>query len=218
MSKRADEHVQLPTHGAAVLPSVKVDSYNLEVEDEDGFVGDRASKTAFWEIVDKWRQTLKDLDEDPLGNKPSVEIGKKKLATLLNEGDPIAAGLVQSAVEEFAQQLAQVIRRFLRLKDWRDTECLVIGGGFRASRIGELAVARAGLLLKADGVPIDLELIRNDPDHAGLIGAVDAERLPGHSRRRRRRHQHSRRCGRAQSRQIQRPRQGARGALELVAA
>jgi len=171
MSKR-DEHVQLPTHGAAVLPSVKVDSYNLEVEDEEGFVGDRASKTAFWEIVDKWRQTLKDLDEDPLGNKASEDIGKKKLATLLNEGDPIAAGLVQSAVEEFAQQLAQVIRRFLRLKDWRDTECLVIGGGFRASRIGELAVARASLLLKADGVPIDLELIRNDPDHAGLIGAA----------------------------------------------
>jgi predicted NBD/HSP70 family sugar kinase len=153
-----------------VLPSVKVDSYNLEVEDDEGFLGDRASKTAFWEIVDKWRKTLKELGEDPLGDKPSEDIGKKKLATLLNAGDPTAAGLVQSAVEEFAQQLAQVIRRFLRLKDWRDTECLVIGGGFRAGRIGELAVGRAGLLLKAEGVPIDLELIRNDPDHAGLIG------------------------------------------------
>ena len=172
MPKKADDQVQLPTHGAAVLPSVKVDSYNLEVEDDEGFLGDRASKAAFWEIVDKWRKTLKELGEDPLGDKPSEDIGKKKLATLLNAGDPTAAGLVQSAVEEFAQQLAQVIRRFLRLKDWRDTECLVIGGGFRASRIGELAVGRAGLLLKAEGVPIDLELIRNDPDHAGLIGAA----------------------------------------------
>jgi predicted NBD/HSP70 family sugar kinase len=172
MPKKPDDQIQLPTHGAAVLPSVRVDSYNLEVEDDEGFIGDKASKAAFWEIVDKWRKTLKELGEDPLGNKPSEDIGKKKLATLLNEGDPTAAGLVQSAVEEFAQQLAQVIRRFLRLKDWRDTECLVIGGGFSAGRIGELAVGRAGLLLKSEGVPIDLELIRNDPDHAGLIGAA----------------------------------------------
>ncbi len=172
MAKKADDQFQLPTHGATVLPSVKVDSYNLEVEDDEGFVGDRASKAAFWQIVDKWRKTLKDLGEDPLGEKPSEDIGKKKLATLLHEGDPAAAGLVQSAVEEFAQQLAQVIRRFLRLKDWRETECLVIGGGFSASRVGELAVGRASLLLKADAVPVDLELIRNDPDHAGLLGAA----------------------------------------------
>src|SRR5262245_65009287 len=172
MPKKPDDQFQLPTHGAAVLPSVRVDSYNLELEDDEGFVGDRASKTAFWEIVDKWRKTLKELGEDPLGDKPSEDIGKKKLATLLHEGDPAAAGVVQSAVEEFAQELAQVIRRFLRRKDWRDTECLVIGGGFSAGRIGELAVARAGLLLKADGVRVDLELIRNDPDHAGLIRAA----------------------------------------------
>ena len=30
----------LPTHGAAVLPSVTVDSYNVEARDEDGFIGD----------------------------------------------------------------------------------------------------------------------------------------------------------------------------------
>ena len=62
---------------------------------------------------------------------------------MLSEGEPEAAALVQSAVEEFAQQLAQVIRRFLRQKAWRDTECIVIGGGFRGNRLGELAVARA---------------------------------------------------------------------------
>src|SRR5690242_18727741 len=36
MAKKADDQIQLPTHGAAVLPSVKVDSYNLEVTDEEG--------------------------------------------------------------------------------------------------------------------------------------------------------------------------------------
>ena len=59
---------------------------------------------------------LKEVDQDPLGKKPTDEVSKKKLAQMLTEGEPEAAALVQSAVEEFAQQLAQVIRRFLRLK------------------------------------------------------------------------------------------------------
>jgi predicted NBD/HSP70 family sugar kinase len=172
MAKSKGERTQLPTHGAAILPSVKVDSYNLEVEDEEGFLGDKANRGAFWEILDKWRKPLQEQDEDPLGAKPSDEIGKKKLAALLNEGEPEAAGLVQSAIEDFAQQLAHVIRRFLRLKAWRDTECIVIGGGFSGSRVGELAVGRTGLLLKADDIDVDLELIRRDPDEAGLLGAA----------------------------------------------
>lgn len=178
MPKPKDEKSQapkqgaLPTHGAAVLPSVRVDSYNLEVEDDEGFVGDRASKGAFWAIFDKWRDLLKENGEDPLGKKASEEVGKKKLTQLLVDGDPEAAATVHSAVEEFAQELAHVVRRFLRQKAWRDTECLVIGGGFSGNRLGELAVARAGLLLKADDIAIDLELIRNEPDEAGLIGAA----------------------------------------------
>jgi predicted NBD/HSP70 family sugar kinase len=47
-----------------------------------------------------------------------------------------------------------------------------MGGGFRESRIGELAIARADLILKADGIKVDLTLIRNDPDEAALIGSV----------------------------------------------
>ena len=31
-------------HGAKVLPSVEVDSYNLEIKDDEGFLGDRASR------------------------------------------------------------------------------------------------------------------------------------------------------------------------------
>ena len=70
------------------------------------------------------------------------------------------------------QELALVIRRFLKLKAWRDTERIVVGGGFRASRVGELAIGRAAVILKADKVPIDLVAIRHDPDEAGLIGAA----------------------------------------------
>jgi predicted NBD/HSP70 family sugar kinase len=177
MAKARDEQAQLPAHGAKVLPSVIVDSYNLEIEDEDGFVGDRASRGAFWDILDKWRKELQELGEDPFGARATEDIGKKKLAELLTKGEPEAAGLVQSAIEEFAQELARVIRHFLRLKAWRETECLVIGGGFSGSRLGELVVGRASLLLKADDINIDLEVIRHDPDEAGLLGA--AHLLPG---------------------------------------
>ena len=44
------------------------------------------------------------------------------------------------------------------------------GSGFRGSRIGELAIGRTTVLLK--GFEIDLQAIHNDPDEAGLIGAV----------------------------------------------
>ncbi|MGY3645790.1 hypothetical protein ACVWW2_001081 [Bradyrhizobium sp. LM4.3] len=46
----------IATHGAARLPSVDVDSLNIEMKDEDGFLGDRASKGAFREILDRWRK------------------------------------------------------------------------------------------------------------------------------------------------------------------
>src|SRR5665647_1433886 len=71
MAKQAVDQPQLPTHGAAILPSVTVDSYNLEIEDEDGFVGDKATKSAFSDLLDKWRQPLKEVGQDPLGSKPS---------------------------------------------------------------------------------------------------------------------------------------------------
>ena len=171
MAKAKDEQGQLPVHGGSVLPSVIVDSYKLEIEDDDGFLGDKANRSAFWEILDRLREPLKEAGEDPLGVRPSEEVGKKKLATLLAEGEPEAAGLVQSAIEGFAQQLAGVIRHFLRLKPWRETECLVIGGGFSGSRLGEIAVARAALLLKAGDIDVDLDVIRHDPDEAGLLGA-----------------------------------------------
>jgi hypothetical protein len=177
------QRAELPGHGAEVLPSVTVDSYNVEIEDEEGFIGDKASKGAFWDYVEKWRKPLKELGEDPFGDKTGEELGKKKLADVLANGDPEAASLVQSAIEDFAQQLAFVVRRFLRLKGWRDTECISVGGGFRASRVGELAVARAGLLLRAEDIEIDFVLIHNDPDEAGLIGAahlLPAWMLKGH--------------------------------------
>jgi len=159
-------------HGAKQLPSVDVDSYNLEIRDEEGFVGDRASRSAFNDIIEEWREPLRKLGADPLGDQPIEDVSKKKLDALLAEGDPEAGGLVHSAIEAFAKELERVIRRFLKTASWRDTQAIVIGGGFRQSRVGELAVGRTSVLLKSGGTDIDLELISNHPDEAGLIGAA----------------------------------------------
>jgi hypothetical protein len=172
------------THGAPELPRVTVDSYNLEMRDrEGGFLGDRASRRAFSEIVEDWRDRLRIVADDPLGNKPVEEISKRKLDELLLKGDPETAGLLHGAIEEFANELATVIRRFLRTKGWHDTERVAVGGGFRASRIGELAIGRASVLLKGSGIPIDLVPIHHHPDEGGLVGAahlVPRAALSGH--------------------------------------
>ena len=160
-------------HGAACLAAVEVDTYNAEMRDADGFLGDRASGRAFRAILQDERDRVRRVDEaDPLGDAPSSELRKKKLDKLLLSGDPVAAGVVLGAIEEFAQEFATVIRRFLRLKEWRGTQRIVVGGGLRASRIGELSVGRTAVLLKGTGHEVELQSIRHDPDKAGLIGCV----------------------------------------------
>jgi predicted NBD/HSP70 family sugar kinase len=159
-------------HGASRLPSVELDSYNIELKDDEGFIGDRASKGAFREIIDNWRKSVRKAGDDPFGKEPSDEISKKTLDDLLAKGDAEAAGIVQGAIEEFSQELALVIRRYLKTKGWKDTERIVVGGGFRSSRVGELVIGRTAVILKADKVPIEMVAVRNDPDEAGLIGAA----------------------------------------------
>jgi predicted NBD/HSP70 family sugar kinase len=159
-------------HGASRLPSVEVDSYNIELKDDEGFIGDRASKGAFRDIIENWRKPLRKAGDDPLGKAASEDIPKKDLDEMLAKGDPEAGGIVQGAIEDFSQELALVIRRYLKTKGWKDTERIVIGGGFRASRVGELVIGRTAVILKADKVAIELVPVRNDPDEAGLIGAA----------------------------------------------
>jgi len=159
-------------HGAGRLPSVEVDSFNLELKDEEGFLGDRASKGAFRKMFDKWRKPLRKTGKDPFGEVPSEKISKKALDDMLVGDDTEASAVVHSAIEEFAQELAYVTRRFLKTKAWADTECIVVGGGFRDSRLGELAIARTEIILRSEDFEIEMVPIRFDPDEAALIGAV----------------------------------------------
>jgi hypothetical protein len=173
--KMADDIVTttgIARHGATRLPSVDVDSFNIELKDEDGFLGDRASKGAFRAIFDKWRKPLRESDKDPFGDESSDEISKKKLDAILVGDDLEASAVLHSAIEEFAQELAYVTRKFLKTKAWDKTERIVVGGGFRDSRLGELAIARTQIILKDENLKVDLVPIRLHPDEAGLIGTL----------------------------------------------
>jgi hypothetical protein len=162
----------IAVHGASRLPSVEVDSFNIELKDEEGYLGDRASKGAFRDILEKWRKPLRRTGEDPFGKEPSENINKKVLDAMLVGDDTEASAVVHSAIEDFAQELAYVTRRFLKSKAWEKTERIVVGGGFRDSRLGELAIARTEIILKAEEYKIAMLPIRNHPDDAGLIGAL----------------------------------------------
>lgn len=172
MPDQAERTASQP-HGAERLPwGVRVDAYNAELRAGGGFLGDQASSGAFKAILDHWRAKLQDADEDPLGDTPTEAISRRQLDKLLVDGDLEAAGLVHGVVEEFAQSLAEVAGRLLAEDAWRGTERIVVGGGMRGSRVGELAMGRASMLLKGDGHEVDLVPIRHDPDEAGLIGGA----------------------------------------------
>src|ERR1700704_1659454 len=61
-------------HGATRLPSVVVDSFNIELKEDHVFLGDRASKGAFRKILDALREPLKKNGDDPLGSKSTESI------------------------------------------------------------------------------------------------------------------------------------------------
>ena len=170
-------------HGGKDLPSVIVESYNLEIRDQNGFIGDRASRTAFRAKLDDWRERMRKGGTDPLGDTPSEDLSKKQLDALMKGDDVMAAALVHGAVEDYAQELSKVIQRFQRTNGWKNIERIAAGGGFKESHIGELAIARADVLLKAEGLDIDVQPIHHHPDEAGLIGAahlLPAWMLAGH--------------------------------------
>jgi len=171
-----DKKPRLPAiiqHGWHVLPHVIVDAYNEELKDKDGFLGDRASKGAFRDILDKWRKAVAANGEDPFGDVPSYSLTKSQLDKYFAGDDPMAAALIHSAVEEFANELATVVTRFLQVEEWKDTQHIVIGGGLSGSHIGRLAIGRALILLKERDLEVEMSPITNHPDEAGLLGGIE---------------------------------------------
>ena len=84
----ADTAASLGRHGAATLPAVEVDSYNLELKDDEGFLGDRASRRAFHSTF--WKtgaSRCASSATDPFGDTPSDDLSRSKLDVVLKEGD-----------------------------------------------------------------------------------------------------------------------------------
>ncbi|GAB2508558.1 hypothetical protein [Lysobacter humi (ex Lee et al. 2017)] len=89
-------------HGGRRLHGVTVDHYGLAVRDAAGeFVGDRASETGFFRILDRIR-TRERTGPDPFGPARGPKTNKDALDRVLRGGDPDAAHLVHLAIEAYA--------------------------------------------------------------------------------------------------------------------
>lgn len=159
-------------HGADDLPTMTVASYNLELRNKDGFIGDRANKSAFRDSIETWRKRARKGGEDPLGELETDALSKKEIDRLLANQETEAATLLQAAVDDFAAELSSILMRYLEEDTWAGVERIAVGGGFRDSKAGLMAIARTQLLLKAEGKKVSLLPIAYHPDEAGLIGAV----------------------------------------------
>lgn len=159
-------------HGQWKLPAIEVTSYNLEVKGRYGFIGDQASGRAFRKRLQALARVAKGGQMEGEDSIPTPRTKKKHLDRILAEGAPIAGAVVHSAVEEFAQALAEVIARYLKQAAWRRVKRIVVGGGLSDSRVGELAIGRAAILLHGNGIRVDLVPIDHHPDEAGLMGGV----------------------------------------------
>ncbi len=160
------------THGGLKRPSVTINGYSLELHDGDGFVGDSVSRVAYSEMLDTWRKLYRRISGlDPLGTKPTRDISKKRLDELLRRNGK-AAAIISAASEDYAWQLARVVRRFLKHPSWQGVRRIVVGGGFQQSLVGELAIDRAAELLYQESGRVHLMTLRHHPDEGGLIGWV----------------------------------------------
>lgn len=157
-------------HGNKRINDFRVDCYSLALRDGEGFVGDRARSKAFQEILDHQRRKHRKAGADPLDPIPSSD--HHALDDILNNNEDEAASVVRAAVETFAGELADVVRRFLETDGWRGTQRIAVGGGLRENDVGEVAIYRASTLLSAGGHDVELRPIHNDADEAALIGAA----------------------------------------------
>jgi hypothetical protein len=168
----AVQTASLPSHGAAKLPGVRVDSYNLDPEHQGERLAAYTNKRALKMFVDKWRKLARRSGPDPFGKRDSFALTKKELDEGLNSENEAVRSVVHGAIEDFSRSLALLVQRFLVLRDWQRTECIVIGGGLPASQTGRLIVCRARALLHHAGIKVDMRPITADPHDAALLGSA----------------------------------------------
>ncbi|MDB5818634.1 MAG: glucokinase [Rhizobacter sp.] len=173
-------------HGLRDLPSLRIDSYSLELHDDGELIGDGASHTAFVAMLDEWRERLHAAGRDPFGEAPSDELSKARIDRAASSGQSPAADTVRLAVEDFSQRVAAVASTFLGQPEWQGVERIVIGGGFKQTEVGRQTIARVQRLLhetSGEREPVQLTALHHDADDGGLIGwahLAPPELLGGH--------------------------------------
>lgn len=160
-------------HAARRVPGLSIDSWNLRLPNPDGegFLGDRASHTAFYALLERARRTTR-TGGDPFRGRGDDGPDKDELDHVLLGGDVDAAHVVHMALEAWARELAYVTRCLLTLPEWQGVECVVVGGGMPQTVHGGLAVRRAQRILVQGRAGVELSALQHDPDEGGLLGWV----------------------------------------------
>jgi hypothetical protein len=166
------EHAPFALHGAELLDAVRVTSYNLELRAGGSFVGDRGSKSAFIERLERGRIAARKRGRDPLGELDSNELSKRDIVAMIEHGPRDAAQLLEGAIDEEADALADIVGQFRRHTVWRDIRRIFVGGGFGEGKLGAMIVARTRRVLARRGTRVSIvPTSARDADHAGLLGA-----------------------------------------------
>lgn len=168
-----DEQNEGP-HGSRWLPGLSITGYSLVLNDAEGLVGDRASQTAFRDILARWHYALAREGEGALGDVDVESMSKQDLDDLAAHGDTDAKRAIALAVQEFAQELSAVVSRFASHPSWQAVRRVAVGGGFKESRLGRFALQLAERRLGEQGLAIGLQALRHHADDAGLVGWVHA--------------------------------------------
>jgi hypothetical protein len=170
---KLSERSAFALHGARVLPRVEVTSYNLEISEGSEFVGDRANKAALIDLVEDWRKIVSQNGDDPLAGISKKRLSRAAMEKLLKKGAPEAAGVIQSAINDFAERLVQVIEKYsASVAEWKNVKLVIVGGGLSGSAIGKLAIGRAQAVLSKKKKRVVLRPIASDPDDAALLGGL----------------------------------------------
>ncbi len=160
-----------PIHGARDLPRVTVESYGQDARTKDGYFGEVASNGAFKQLVKDLRVALKESGGDPIEDEPE-ELTRRRIDRLLERGDAASAGVILSAVEQFAQNLAEVVKALFKAKSWSCVDRIAVGGSFHDNRVGELTIGRAAILVRELNSAVEMLPIRHHPDEAGILGVM----------------------------------------------
>ncbi len=156
------------THGATLLRGLRVEACGNALPGLPA-----GAERDFDAILAAWRLRHRRAGgRDPFGDIVPDAVEAEALEQALSGGMPVAAGLVQGAIEDVAHNLVKIIRACLVRPEWQGTQRVVVGGGFRVRRIAELALGRAGVLLRAEKLGSAVAAIRHDPAETGLLGAA----------------------------------------------